>query len=59
MANTKEHLVIIIDNNKEVIPKKYTCSMLTHTKEAAITESKKLYEKNHKNYNYESYYFEH
>lgn len=53
----KQHLLIIIDNNNEVDPKKYTQDILKSTKEAFIQSSKKLYEKNHNNFAYESYYF--
>ena len=55
----KEHLIIIIDNNKNVLPKKYSCLISDKTKEEAIKSSKEMYEKKYKNFSYESYYFEH
>jgi hypothetical protein len=55
----KQHLVIIIDNKKIVDPKKYSCPIGDKTKEEAIKSSKLTYEKNHKNFDYESYYFVH
>lgn len=54
-----EHLVIIIDNNKNIVPKKYSCPFSTKTKEEAIKAAKSQYETKYKNKEYEAYYFEH
>lgn len=55
----KQWLVIIIDNNKLVEPKKYTTDAKEQSKEQAIAGSKALYEKNTGNKMYESYTFLH
>ena len=54
-----EHLIIIIDNNKLIEPKKYSCNINSKTKEEAINSSKKTYENKYKNFEYDSYYFTH
>ncbi len=59
MSTKQQHLVIIIDNNKVITPKKYTYEFNEGTKEELVPKAKKLYEKNHKNFQYEAYYFLH
>ena len=54
-----EHLIIIIDKNKLIEPKKYSCSINLKTKEEAINSSKKTYENKYENFEYDSYYFTH
>lgn len=54
-----DHLVIIIDKGGKIAPKLYSCPKERKTKEEAITAAKKTYENNHKNFNYNSYYFIH
>lgn len=54
-----QHLIIVIDNDKKIEPKKYCCGIDEKTKEDAISSAKKAYENNYKNFNYESYYFKH
>lgn len=55
----KQHLLIVIDNNKNIVPKKYSLEFGKLSKEEFIKQSKQLYEKTNKNFNYETYYFEH
>jgi len=55
----KQHLLIVIDNNKKVEPKKYSIEYSKTNKEDFIKNSKKIYENNNQNYDYESYYFIH
>lgn len=55
----KQHLIIIIDNNKIITPKKYWINFSKMKKESFIEESKKLYENKYQDKNYETYYFEH
>lgn len=61
MANTKEHLIVIIDRKLEqtVTPKIYYCPVADKTKDQAIRDAKHIYEKTHNNRTYESFYFEH
>lgn len=54
-----EHLVIIIDKNKVISPKKYSCKTTEKTKEEAVKSAKKAYEKSYNNTNYDSYHFLH
>ncbi len=54
-----EHLVIIIDNDKRIEPKKYSCYTTEKTKEEAVASAKKAYQNKYNNFNYESYYFKH
>lgn len=54
-----EHLIIIIDKNKNVEPKKYSCAIQLKTKEEAVKTAKLAYEKIHKNFSYDAYYFKH
>ena len=54
-----DHLVIIIDKNGVIVPKKYSCKTTEKTKEEAINSAKKDYEKKHKNFEYNSYHFIH
>jgi len=54
-----EHLIIILDNEKKVDPKKYSCPIENMSKQEAINAAKKSYEKSYNNFNYESYYFTH
>lgn len=54
-----EHIIVIIDKNKKVEPKKYSCALQLKTKEEAVNSAKKAYEKIHKNFSYDAYYFEH
>ena len=54
-----DHLVIIIDKNKTVEPKKYSCKTTEKTKEEAIKSAKKIYENKYDNFEYDSYYFTH
>lgn len=53
----KQHLIIIISNDKKLI-KKYTWKLETKTKEEAIKTAKKTFETLNNNYNYEAFYFE-
>lgn len=60
MAKTPtEHLVIIIDNNKVITPRKYDCKLSAMTKEQAVKEAKKTYENQTNNKEYEAYHFTH
>ncbi len=54
-----EHLVVIIDKNKVLEPKLYSCTYSLKTKEEAVKSAKQTYEKNHKNFSYDAYYFKH
>lgn len=54
-----DHLVIIIDMDKNIEPKKYSCKTSEKTKEEAVDAAKKAYETKHKNKNYDSYHFTH
>lgn len=54
-----EHLVIIIDKDKNIEPKKYSCKTTDKTEEEAVNAAKKSYEQKYKNKNYESYHFTH
>ncbi len=54
-----EHLVMIIDKNKKIAPKLYTCKTTEKTKEEAVNSAKKAYETKHENFNYDSYHFIH
>ncbi len=54
-----EHIVVIIDKYKKVEPKKYSCAFKLKTKEEAVKSAKLAYEKIHKNFSYDAYYFEH
>ena len=54
-----EHLIIIIDKNGKVEPKKYSCNLNKRTKDEAIKSAKMLYEQTYKNFEYNSYYFIH
>ena len=53
----KKHLVVIIDNNKQIEPKLYTCTIAEKTKEQAVQAAKKTYEDKYKNFDYSSYHF--
>lgn len=53
----KKHLVVIIDNNKKIEPKLYTCTTAEKTKEEAVQAAKTTYENKYKNLDYSSYYF--
>ena len=57
----KQHLLIVIDKKEleTVTPKKYSLEFEKLSKEEFIRETKKLYEKNYKNWDYETFYFEH
>lgn len=57
MSQIIQHLIVIIDNNKIVEPKYYQCPFADKTQKEAISAAKKTYENNHKNFDYESYYF--
>ena len=64
MSIIKEHLVIIFDKRPEIsteklTPKKYACLINEKTKQQAIDSAKKIYESKYRNFNYESFYFEH
>jgi len=54
-----EHLIIIIDHNGEIEPKKYSCNLNEKKKDEAIKSAKKAYESKYKNFEYDSYYFTH
>ncbi len=54
-----QHLIIIIDDENKIEPKKYCCNFEDKTKEDAISISKKQYEKQYNNFTYKSYYFKH
>lgn len=54
-----EHLVVIIDQNKTVEPKLYSCNKNDKTKEEAVKSAKKIYEQKYNNKDYEAYYFIH
>lgn len=54
-----EHLVIIIDKNKNIEPKKYSCKVTEKTKIEAINSAKKAYENKYNNFEYDSYHFTH
>ena len=54
-----EHLIIIIDKNNVIEPKKYNCKLTEKTKKDAIDAAKKSYENKYKNFEYDSYYFTH
>ena len=54
-----EHLIIIIDKNGKVEPKKYSCKLNEKTKDEAIKSAKKFYEEKYQNFEYNSYYFTH
>lgn len=54
-----EHLVIIIDKNGKIEPKKYSCNLNQKTKDEAIKSAKKAYELAYKNFEYNSYHFTH
>ena len=57
----KQHLLIVIDKKElqTVTPKKYSLEFEKLSKEEFIKQSKQLYEKTNKNFNYETFYFEH
>ena len=52
-----EHLIVIIDNNKKVEPRLYSCKVEAKTKQEAINSAKRTYEKNTNNFDYTDYYF--
>ena len=54
-----EHLVIIIDKNNKIEPKKYSCLITEKTKDESIKNAKKAYENKYQNFEYNSYYFTH
>lgn len=55
----KQHLLIIIDKQGVLSPKKYDCLFENKTKEEFIKSAKKVYQSKNNNMDYESYYFEH
>lgn len=54
-----EHLIIIIDKNGKIEPKKYSCKITEKQKDEAIKSAKKVYESKYQNFEYNSYYFTH
>lgn len=52
-----KHLVVIIDKNKRIEPKLYTCKETEKTKEEAVKAAKKTYENKYQNFEYDSYHF--
>lgn len=59
MSIKEQHLVIIIDNENKIPPKKYCCDFNKMSQQEAINDSKKAYEKKYNNFTYQSYYFKH
>jgi len=62
MAKTKtptEHLVVIVHKKGEVPPKLYDCPIGERTKEDAILQSQKIYEKTYGTKDYQWHYFAH
>ena len=55
----EQHLVVIIDNDGIIKPKKYDCLFEKLTKEEAINSAKKAYEKKYQTINYKLHYFKH
>lgn len=55
----KEHLVVIIDKDKNIEPKLFSCKETDKTKDEAVQAAKSNYELKYKNFNYESYHFIH
>ena len=53
------HLIIIIDDQAIIEPKKYCCLLSDKNKNEAINSAKKFYEQKYNNFNYKSYYFRH
>lgn len=57
MSIKEQHLVIIIDDEDKIPPKKYSCEFSKMSKDESIYSSKKAYEKKYNNFKYKSYYF--